>query len=93
MISASVEERWGSGQKGWWGSNMEVEFDGIKQLGQVERWKVPGSGVGREGDNADTERRLIVIGDIHGCIDERTFSFLHSICYALVVLMYSAGRG
>ena len=54
---------------GYFGTNKRVEFSGMQHMEILDRSLVPGSetpGV--------ANRRLIVVGDIHGCADERKFS-------------------
>ena len=59
-------------EMGFFGINARPVLAGLNQVSAMERWKVPGSGVPRESGRTQTgNRRLIVIGDIHGCINER----------------------
>ena len=74
LYKDSLEERM-KNQKGWFGANQRVSFDGMRQIGAVDRRLVPGSEVpGVEG------RRLIIVGDIHGCIDERKHLLPFTLC-------------
>ena len=69
LLKDSLRERM-KNTKGWFGANQKVDFDGMHQIGVVDRRLVPGSEVpGVDG------RRLIIIGDIHGCVDERMRTF------------------
>ena len=53
---------------GHFGMNRRVSFAGLIQLKQLDRRLVPGSDV-----DGVKKRRLVIVGDIHGCIDEREF--------------------
>ena len=73
ILKDSLKERM-KNKQGWFGANQKVSFEGMTQVGMLDRKLVPGSEIpGVDG------RRLIIIGDIHGCVDERTFSF-HFLC-------------
>lgn len=51
---------------GWFGANVRVGFEGLRQVVELDRGLVPGSGV------PDAKgRRLVIVGDVHGCVDER----------------------
>ena len=50
---------------GWFGTNMLPEFVGMTHVKQLKRDLVPQVG---------GKRRLIFVGDVHGCHDERTIS-------------------
>lgn len=50
---------------GWFGTNMLPEFVGMAHLKQLENDLVPRAG---------NDRRLIFVGDVHGCHDERKTS-------------------
>ena len=52
-------------QTGHFGMNKRVSFAGLTQLSQLDRRLVPGSEV-----KGAKKRRLVVVGDIHGCIEE-----------------------
>lgn len=70
-LKASIHEAL-EREKGFWGINVRASFPGLDAVKPLDRSKVPGSKVQRTSDQPKTEqRRLIVIGDIHGCIDER----------------------
>ena len=62
-----------SEEKGYFGVNQRVGFTNMNQVAEMERWMVPGSGESKDGQAA-SDRRLIIVGDIHGCIDERKLS-------------------
>jgi hypothetical protein len=63
-LQESLKARF-DGDYGYFGMNRRVQFAGMKHLERLDRKLVPGSEVkGVEG------RRLVVVGDIHGCVDE-----------------------
>ena len=70
MLSGAVSDRLKS-DLGYFGTNMLPEFVGITQVKTLDTYFVPGS---------RDSRRLIFIGDIHGCHDE--------CMYALLLLQY-----
>ena len=65
MLSGAVSGRLNS-DLGYFGTNMLPEFVGITQLKTLDKYFVPGS-MG--------SRRLIFIGDVHGCHDECKYAF------------------
>jgi len=66
LLGGSLDERMKTG-KGWFGSNKSLVFTDMVQLKTLDRRLVPGSGSRRTG------KRLISVGDVHGCKDECTF--------------------
>lgn len=64
LLRASLDSRASSG-RGWFGANMRPMFADMVQLGTLDSNLVPT----REGK--DRDRRLIIVGDVHGCKDER----------------------
>ena len=52
--------------EGWFGENLRPEFMDMVHIETLEDHMVPGVD-----DTASKDRRLIVIGDVHGCNDER----------------------
>ena len=67
LLRASLDERMKTG-KGWFGSNMRPKFKDIIQLETLDSSLVPHGG--------KDSVRLIVVGDVHGCTDERmSFQF------------------
>ena len=62
LLRGSLDERMKTGV-GWFGANMRPKFSDITQLSEMDAALLPTGG--RHG------RRLIVIGDVHGCHDER----------------------
>ena len=63
LLSASLEDRMKTGE-GWYGENMRPEFLDMVQVKTLDQRLVP--------QNHD-RNRLIVIGDVHGCHDERGY--------------------
>ena len=51
---------------GHFGMNRRVSFAGLTQLSHLDRRLVPGSET-----KGAKKRRLVIVGDIHGCLDER----------------------
>lgn len=54
------------------GSNVRPNFADMTQIKTLPEHLIPGDG--------KTDRRLIFIGDVHGCKDERTYSSLYLFC-------------
>ena len=70
MLSDSILSRVSS-REDWFGGNMHVELKNVLQLRRLDEDLMPGP--------RSKGRRLIVVGDVHGCIDERKSS--HSSCF------------
>lgn len=64
LLSQSLSERMKTGE-GWFGGNMRPEFLDLIQVKTLNQDLVPAR---------EDRRRLIVIGDVHGCSDERKLS-------------------
>ncbi len=69
LLSESLEERMRIGKE-WVGSNVRPSFNDMVHMKTLDRRLVPGSGSGPTG------KRLIVVGDVHGCKDECVTSHL-----------------
>ena len=65
MLNGAVSGRLKS-DLGYFGTNMLPEFVGITQVKTLDKYFVPGS---------RDSRRLIFIGDVHGCRDECMYAF------------------
>ena len=63
MLKFSSKERI-KNSEGWFGGNMRPGFLDMVHLGTLDEKLLPGQ---------EDNRRLIVIGDVHGCNDERRF--------------------
>ena len=61
VLTASLKERIKTGE-GWFSENMRPEFLDMIQVRTLNRDLVP-----KQGDR----KRLIVVGDVHGCNEER----------------------
>ena len=61
LLSLSLNERMKTGE-GWFGENMRPEFLDMVQVKTLDQGLVPAR---------EDQKRLIVIGDVHGCSDER----------------------
>ena len=61
LLSQSLNERMRTGE-GWFGENMRPEFLDMDQVKTLDKDLVP---------TRNDRKRLIVIGDVHGCSDER----------------------
>ena len=66
LLSESLNERINTG-KGWFGSNKMPAFNDMVQLKTLNKKLVPGAGSRTAG------RRLVIVGDVHGCKDECRF--------------------
>ena len=55
---------------GWFGTNLMPTFDHLIQIGTLDPALVPGAEAVAEGSKSG--KRLIMIGDVHGCKEERT---------------------
>lgn len=64
LLSQSLSERMKTGE-GWFGENVRPEFLDMIQVKTLDQDLVPAR---------EDRRRLIVIGDVHGCSDERKLS-------------------
>ena len=67
MLSDALDEKVRAG-KGWYGTNMRPAFVDMIQLKTMDSRLIP-----QDGD----KNRLIFIGDVHGCYDERESSRFH----------------
>lgn len=65
LLSASLEDRMKTGE-GWYGENMRPEFLDMVQVKTLDQRLIP---------QKHDRNRLIVIGDVHGCHDEREYPF------------------
>lgn len=63
LLSQALKERMKTGE-GWFGENMRPEFLDMVQVKTLDQDLVPAR---------EDRKRLIVIGDVHGCSDERKF--------------------
>ena len=61
LLTASLDERMRTGE-GWFGENIRPEFLDMVQVKTLDTDLIPASG---------DRKRLIVVGDVHGCKDER----------------------
>ena len=64
-LRQSIKDRM-KDSEGWFGENLRPEFLDMVHLETLDDGLLPGVGQSAPGD-----RRLIVIGDVHGCHDER----------------------
>lgn len=64
---------------GWFGTNSSPTFDGLIHLQTLDSRLVPGVRVEGAELDAKNRRRLIVIGDVHGCKEERKLTL--STCF------------
>ena len=62
LLSGSLEEKIIPG-KGWFGINMRPPFNDMVHMKTLNRHLVPGP-------RRQTGKRLIIVGDVHGCKDE-----------------------
>ena len=67
--------------EGWFGVNMRPEFLDMVQVATLDEELAPGHG---------EEKRLIVIGDVHGCSDERGFELRYGYLPLNMPLGYRA---
>ena len=74
-LNEALNETMGKGQM-LFGHNMTPAFLGMVQLQTLDKSLVP-----REGN----ERRLVIVGDVHGCHDERK-------CLALLLQMIQKAK-
>ena len=65
ILKTSAKERM-QNSEGWFGENRRPEFLDMVHIGTLDEKLLPGQ---------EHERRLIVIGDVHGCSDERASAF------------------
>lgn len=63
---------------GWFGANSTPQFDDLIQIRTLDPDLLPKAAP--EGEGSDTvDRRLIVVGDVHGCKEERRCPYLFSL--------------
>jgi len=97
VLSPTLEERENLRQSldpteadagGWFGSNSLPRFDDLLQIGTLDPALVPGAETGSK--SGPSQKRLIVVGDVHGCKEEcRCFQALARMCELTTVLRYS----
>lgn len=63
---------------GWFGTNALPRFDDLTLIRTLDPKFLPGGPVDVETLGAGTRRRLVVVGDVHGCKDECRFCFVES---------------
>ena len=63
LLSQSLNERKKTGE-GWFGENLRPEFRDMVQVKTLDQGLLPAN---------EGRKRLIVIGDVHGCNDERKY--------------------
>lgn len=56
---------------GWFGTNSMPRFDDLIQIGTLDPSLVPGAPL--DGETTGTRKRLVVVGDVHGCKEECRF--------------------
>lgn len=61
MLNDSLTQRMESG-RGWFGAKMRAEFDDMIQQSELDDRLLPSA--------EEKDRRLIIVGDVHGCIEE-----------------------
>lgn len=67
---------------GWFGANSMSQFDDLIQIQSLDPDLLPKTAP--EGEGSDTaDKRLIVVGDVHGCKEERRCPWLFSFVYFL----------
>ncbi len=64
LLSQSLNERMKTGE-GWFGENVRPEFLDMIQVKTLDQNLIPAR---------QDRKRLIIVGDVHGCSDEREFS-------------------
>ncbi|KAF7718802.1 Uncharacterized protein PECH_005869 [Penicillium ucsense] len=55
---------------GWYGSNALPRLDDLTRLQTLDSSLLPGSRTGGHGKGKKSAKRLVVVGDVHGCKDE-----------------------
>ena len=65
FLADSLRGRFVETEYGYFGSNRRAEFAGMQHLDILDRALVPGSET-----SGIADRRLIIVGDIHGCADD-----------------------
>lgn len=86
LLSDSLEDRMRTGD-GWFGINLRPEFVGMVQVKTLDTDLIP-AGKGNR-------RRLIIVGDVHGCNDECEYprSLCEVLCSTSLLLMLDLGSG
>jgi hypothetical protein len=70
-------------RKGWFGINARPPFADMIQVKDLDQTFLPTFGKDRTVDK-NREKRLVIIGDVHGCKDERMFHGLLTLVYQLI---------
>ena len=60
LLNESLQERMKTGG-GWFGANLRPEFMDMIHIKTLDQGLIP---------QKDNERRLVVVGDVHGCHEE-----------------------
>lgn len=83
MLSPTLEERGNLRQSldptradvgGWFGSNSPPRFDELTQIASLDPALVPGAETQGSKSGSRSQKRLIVVGDVHGCKEECGYS-------------------
>lgn len=79
MLSPALEERGNLRQSldptkadvgGWFGSNSQPRFDDLTRIASLDPALVPGAETQGSKSGSRSQKRLIVVGDVHGCEEE-----------------------
>lgn len=98
MLSPALEER-GNLQHsldptkadvgGWFGSNSVPRFDDLTQIASLDPALVPGAETQGSKSGSRSQKRLIVVGDVHGCKEEcRCFRTRSGMVELTVILQW-----
>jgi hypothetical protein len=92
VLSPTLEERENLQQSldptkadigGWFGTNSMPRFDNLTQIASLDPALVPGTEVHGAESGVRSQKRLIVVGDVHGCKEECRFPWPGRKCEKL----------
>ena len=75
-LLASLDPQSKTTAGGWYGTNALPELENLVRIGSLNPNLLP-----RPMENPESRRRLIFIGDVHGCKDERAYFYLATTPY------------
>lgn len=96
MLSPTLEERGNLQQSldstkadvgGWFGSNSVPRFDDLTRIASLDPALVPGTETQGSKGGSRSQKRLIVVGDVHGCKEECRCSRTRSRRLELTVIL------
>ena len=78
---------------GWFGSNSLPRFDDLTHIRMLDPSLVPVAQIEGEARGSRSERRLVVVGDVHGCKEECTSPSGVCLNPATLLTLFSCSSG